>query len=70
MFYGCSKLTNLNVEGWNTSKVTNMYYMFDSFSGSLSLSGWDFSALSSYYYSPFYYNSKIKSLDLTNTKFA
>ena len=28
MFYGCSRLTSLDVSNFNTSQVTNMYSMF------------------------------------------
>lgn len=28
MFEGCNSLTNLDVSGWNTAKVTNMHWMF------------------------------------------
>ena len=28
MFRNCSALTSLNLNGWNTGKVRNMYYMF------------------------------------------
>ena len=43
MFTGCSKLTHLDVSGWDTSKVTNMKYAFQGCSNltSLDLSGWD-----------------------------
>ena len=31
MFYGCEGLPTLDLSGWNTSAVTNMSYMFSSF---------------------------------------
>ncbi|MBQ6433014.1 MAG: BspA family leucine-rich repeat surface protein [Bacteroidaceae bacterium] len=37
MFYGCSKLTSLNLTGYNTAKVTNMSYMFQNCSSLTSL---------------------------------
>ena len=43
MFYTCNSLTSLNISGWDTSKVTNMSFMFDSCYSfiSLDLSGFD-----------------------------
>ena len=29
MFYGCDKLTSLNLSNFNTQNVTNMEHMFD-----------------------------------------
>lgn len=45
MFNNCSKLTSLDLSGWNTSCVIRMYDMFNSCSSltSLDLSGWDMS---------------------------
>ena len=37
MFYGCSRLTSLDLSGFDTSNVTNMYGMFKSCSRLTSL---------------------------------
>jgi len=29
MFFGCNKITDLDLSGWNTSNVTTMSQMFD-----------------------------------------
>ena len=43
MFYYCPKLTSLDVSSWDTSKVTNMGYMFANCNAltSLDVSSWD-----------------------------
>ena len=49
MFHGCSKLTSLDLSGFDTSAVTSMAEMFSSCGGltSLDLSGFDTSAVTS-----------------------
>ena len=43
MFYDCSALTSLDISGWDTGKVTSVYYMFFNCRAliSLNLSGWN-----------------------------
>ena len=43
MFRGCGKLTDIDVSGWNTENVKNMFCMFYGCSSltSLDLSGWN-----------------------------
>ena len=67
MFYGCSKLTSLDLSGWNTSKVKNMDGMFQNCSGltSLDLSSFDTRNVTDME-SMFEGCSKLKSLDLRN----
>ena len=47
MFSYCSKLTSLDLSGWNTSSVTSMYCMFNMCSKltTLDLSGWNTSSV-------------------------
>ena len=66
MFYGCSKLSSLDLSGLDTSHVTSMYDMFYGCSGlsSLDLSGLDTSHVTSMY-GMFYGCSGLSSLDLS-----
>ena len=66
MFEGCSKLPSLDVSGWDTSKVTNMYQMFYGCSKlpSLDVSGWDTSKVTDMSHM-FSYCSSLASLDLS-----
>lgn len=59
MFYKCSNLTNISaLSNWNTSNVTNMQYMFNSF-GSLTdsspINDWNIS--SSTNFTKMFYNT-------------
>ena len=67
MFSGCSKLTSLDVSGWDTSSVAGMDNMFYNCSNltSLDVSGWDTSSVTSMQ-SMFEYCSKLTSLKWTN----
>lgn len=67
MFSSCSKLTSLDLSGWDTSKVTNMRWMFLSCSGltSLDVSGWDTSSVTNMS-SMFDGCSSLTSLDVSN----
>ena len=66
MFSYCSKLTSLDLSGWNTSSVTNMEDMFSYCSKltSLDLSGWNTSSVTSMY-CMFNMCSKLTTLDLS-----
>ena len=66
MFYGCSKLTSLNVSGWDTSWVTNMNGMFQNCSSLtyLDVSHFDTSKVTNMDYI-FADCSKLISLDLS-----
>ena len=66
MFYGCSKLTSLDVTGFDTSKVTNMSDMFIECSKltSLDVTGFDTSKVENMS-GMFSYCSGLTSLDLT-----
>ena len=67
MFYGCSKLTSLDVTKFNTANVTNMSYMFESCSAlsSLDLSNFNTAIVTDMSYM-FYGCSALSSLDLSN----
>ena len=66
MFYGCSRLTSLDLSGWNTSKAIYMNNMFQKCSGltSLDLSGWNTSKVTDIR-TMFYECSRLTSLDLS-----
>ena len=71
MFKGCSKLTSLDLSGFNTSKVTDMSYMFncnESYTSSLeslNISGFDTSNVTNMD-SMFRGCNKLTSLDVSN----
>ena len=66
MFYNCSKLKSLDLSGFDTSKVTNMYRMFSGCSSltSLYVSGFDTSNVTNMSYM-FFSCSGLKSLDVS-----
>ena len=67
MFYGCSRLTSLDLSNWNTSNVTDMSNMFYDCSGltSIDLSGWNTNSL--IYMERMFVNcEKLSSLDLSS----
>lgn len=67
MFYGCSRLTSLDLSNWNTSNVTDMANMFYDCSGltSIDLSGWNTNSL--IYMERMFTNcKKLSSLDLSS----
>ena len=67
MFYGCSKLTSLDVTNFNTAKVTNMNKMFSSCSSLTSLDVTHFNTANVTDMSCMFYGcSKLTSLDVTN----
>ncbi len=62
--FSYSKLTNLDLSGWNTSNVTNMSYMFsDSMFTDLDLSNWDTSKVTNMN-RMFYYCNNLTELNL------
>ena len=71
MFSGCSKLTSLDLSGWDTSKVTNMvdwrYGMFYGCNAltSLNLSGWNTSSVTNMSWM-FSGCQKLTNLNMTN----
>ena len=69
MFYDCTKLTSLDLSGWDTSRVTDMQGMFYGCSKltSLDLSGLDISSVTSMG-GMFAGCSKLTSLDLSDWK--
>ena len=69
MFYGCSKLTSLDVGGFNTAKVTNMSQMFDMCEKltSLDVSGFDTSKVTNMW-RMFNGCSSLTSLDVSGWK--
>ena len=66
MFYGCNKLTSLDLSHFNTSSVTNMRNMFYGCSSlaSLNVSGWNTSQVTDMSYM-FTYCMSLNSLDLS-----
>ena len=66
MFYGCEKLTSLDVSKWNTSRVTDMSLMFSSCESlaGLDVSNFDTSKVTNMG-NMFFYCSKLTSLDVT-----
>ena len=66
-FYNCSKLTELDVSGWNTEQVTTLYYTFYGCSGltELDVSGWNTEQVTTLYYT-FYGCSGLTELDLSS----
>ena len=67
MFDGCTNLTSLNANGWNTEKVTNMSWMFNNCNKltSLDLSHFDTSSVTNMKYM-FCLCSKLTTLDLSH----
>ena len=67
MFYGCSKLTQLDVSNWDASQVTNMNTAFQNCSKltQLDVSNWDTSQVKSMY-AMFYGCSSLTQLDVSN----
>ncbi len=67
MFYGCSKLTSLNLTGYNTAKVTNMEFMFAGCSGLTSLNVSSFNTANVTTMTGMFQDcKKLTSLDLSN----
>ena len=66
MFYNCSRLTSLDLSGWDTGKVTNMNAVFSGCSAltSLDLSGWDTGKVTNMKHA-FYNCNGLTSLDLS-----
>ena len=66
LFSGCTSLTSLDVSGWDTSNVTNMYNMFNYCEKltSLDVSGWDTSNVTNMSHM-FYLCTSLTSLDVS-----
>ena len=70
MFYGCSKLTELNIEGFNApsaTNVANMFYGCSSLAGTLDLSNFDTSNVANMSY--MFYNCSLLT-DINKSKFS
>ena len=67
MFSNCSRLTSIDLSGWNTSKVTDMGSMFYYCSGltSIDLSGWNTSKVTDMD-GMFYNCTYLRSIDLSS----
>jgi surface protein len=66
MFYGCSKLTSLDLSSFNTAKVTSMHSMFYGCSKLTSLVLSSFTTAKVTDMSEMFYGSKLTSLDLSS----
>lgn len=66
MFYGCNKLTSIDVSGWNTANVEKMEHLFTNCQAltTLAVAGWDVSKAKSMQ-SVFQGCNKLTSLDLS-----
>ena len=68
MFYNFNSLTDVeDIKNWNTSSVTNMYYMFRNCDGltNIDLSTWNVSKVTDMRYM-FYDCNNLEAIDLTN----
>ena len=65
-FYNCNSLTYLDVSKWDTSKVTNMFFMFTNCNKltSLDVSKWDTSKVTNMFFM-FFGCSSLTKLDLS-----
>ena len=63
MFNGCTSLTSLNLDSWNTEKVTNMSYMFNNCSSltPVDLSSWNTEKVTNMSY--MFQNTPITNID-------